>query len=314
MQMGKGGKGKGKKGSGGGKPVSLNIILGNDDGFETPLIQSLFSSLMDAGHNVVMSAPYGARSGTSGLIEFLQPILFTSEDSPEGTLPAGSPGVGPTTIADQQYYVDGAVTSAFLYGLDVLAPKYFGGRPDLVISGPNEGQNVGLLMPHSGTVGGAVTCINRGIPTIAVSADSDEEQPDLVAELIVKLVAESAGKIPSGLGLGVNLPLLEEDTTVADYTFVPTRVGTAVNSVGLLFVEKLSDCPLAAAFGLGNVPFPGLCLAIPYTDAGYELDDDPTSEGNVIINGKQQIAVSVIEGTYQAPLDASEKVLSKILH
>ena len=322
----KGKKESSGKGSGKGKkekelckdPVSLDIVLGNDDGFETPLIQSLFFALQDAGHNVVMSAPYGARSGTSGLIEFLRPIPPTSEPSPEGKVAAGSPGVGETGLADKQYYVDGAVTSAFLHGLDVLAPKYFGGPPDLVISGPNEGQNVGLLTPHSGTMGGAVTCINRGIPSMAVSADGDEEQSDLVGELMVKLVAsiidkDGSIKIPSGYGLNVNLPLLEEDTFVEDYEFVPTQVGIAVNSVGLLFAEKLSECPLAAAFGLGGVDLPGLCLASPYTDAGYPLDDDPSSEGNVISNGERQIAVSLIEGTYAASEKDAKKVLKKIV-
>jgi 5'-nucleotidase len=308
MMMGKTkSKGKGKGGywyPAYDQPPSLKIILANDDGFETDLIQNLFLALTQAGHNVVMSAPYGARSGTSGTIEFLRPYGLTAESSPGGTLPAGSPGVGPTTLADQQYYVDGAVTSAVLYGLDVLANRYFGGPPDLVLMGPNEGQNVGLLTPHSGTVGGAVTAINRGIPTLAISADGNETQPRLVADLMVKLIeslySTKYGKIiiPSGLGLNVNFPLLSTDFThVDDYTFVPTKVGVAVNSVGLQFFEKLSDCPSAVAFGLGEVDLPGLCFAVPYTDAGYPEDSDPMSEGNVIQNGKRQIAVRFILST-----------------
>jgi hypothetical protein len=85
---------------------SLNIVLTNDDGFETELIQSLFFGLQNAGHNVIMSAPYAGQSGTSGLIDFLRPILPTSADSPKKTIKAGSPGVGPTTLADMQYYVN----------------------------------------------------------------------------------------------------------------------------------------------------------------------------------------------------------------
>jgi 5'-nucleotidase len=138
---------------------SLNIVITNDDGFETDLIQSLFFGLQNAGHSVIMSAPYTGQSGTSGLIDFLRPILPTSADSPKKTIKAGAPGVGPTTLADMQYYVNGAVTGAVLNGIDVLAPKFFAGPVDLVISGPNEGNNVGLLTPHSGTVGkSAQTC------------------------------------------------------------------------------------------------------------------------------------------------------------
>ena len=298
--------------------ASLNIVLTNDDGFETHLIQSLFFALQAANHNVVMSAPYGARSGTSGTIEFLRPLGPTSEPSPMGTLAAGSPGVGPTTLAEGQYYVDGAVTSAVLYGLDVLAADAFQGAPvDLVISGPNEGQNVGLLTPHSGTVGGAVTAINRGIPSMAVSADGDEEQTDLVGELMVELIGNLPRNPNGGLampahsGLNVNFPLLEADTGVADYSFVRANVGIAVNSVGLLFVDDLTTCPFAEAFGAA-VPLPGLCLAAPYTSAGYPEDNSPSSEGNVITNGQRQIAVSVIQGTYAADSATEEAVFSSI--
>lgn len=299
----------------------LNIVLTNDDGFETPLIQSLFFALKEANHNVVMSAPYGAQSGTSGLIEFLRPYAATTEDSPAGTVTAGSPGVGPTTLDEHQFYVDGAVTSAVLYGVDVLTKRVLGvDVPDLVISGPNEGQNVGLLTAHSGTMGGAVTTLNRGIPSMAVSADGDEEQVELVGQLMVKLIGDlprgQDGNVvlagegdPQNIGLNVNFPLLEEGTSASDYTFAAARVGTAVNSVGLIFAEDLTTCPLAAAFG-ASVPLPGLCLAIPYTDAGYAEDTNPQSEGNVISNGKRQIAVSVIEGTYSASVSVAEHVFA----
>ena len=75
-----------------------------------------------------MSAPYSQKSGTSAIIDFLRPITNVTEDSQGGTIKAGAPGIGPTTLGDNQYYVDGAVTSAVLYGVDVLAPELFGGR------------------------------------------------------------------------------------------------------------------------------------------------------------------------------------------
>ncbi|MFP8881318.1 MAG: 5'/3'-nucleotidase SurE, partial [Myxococcota bacterium] len=138
---------------------ALDIVLTNDDGFETPNIQALFTALVDAGHNVIMSAPYLGQSGTSGEIAFLTPILPTSESSEAGLLPTGSPGVGPTTIAPQQFYVDGSPAASVLRGIDVSAEQIFGRPPDLVISGPNEGNNLGLVTPHSGTVGATVTAL-----------------------------------------------------------------------------------------------------------------------------------------------------------
>jgi 5'-nucleotidase len=118
-----------------------------------------------------MSAPYSGQSGTSGLIQFLTPVLPTSAPSPKGTVPAGSPGVGETGIADGQFYVNGAVTSAVLNGLDVVGPQYFGPNgADLVISGPNEGNNVGLLTPHSGTIGESTSAVPNQT-TISLSID-----------------------------------------------------------------------------------------------------------------------------------------------
>ncbi|RZV58177.1 MAG: 5'/3'-nucleotidase SurE, partial [Pseudomonadales bacterium] len=200
---------------------ALNIVLTNDDGFETPYIQALFGALSAAGHNVIMSAPYLGQSGTGGRINFLMPIFPTSEESEEGSVAAGSPGVGaaPAPFPAQQYYVDGSPADAVLHGIDVLAPQIFGGAPDLVISGPNEGNNLGLITPHSGTLGATVAGLNKGIPSIAVSADrldrgdTDEQveaEADLIAAITLRVVDALDGKrgikLPKETGLNINIP------------------------------------------------------------------------------------------------------------
>jgi 5'-nucleotidase len=298
-------------------PRPLNIVLTNDDGFETSLIQSLFRQLVLAGHNVIMSAPYQGQSGTSGLIDFLRPIPATSRASPKGTIATGQPGVGLTTLAPNQYYVNGAVTGAVLYGVDVLAPAIFTGPLDLVMSGPNEGQNVGLFQPHSGTVGAVVTTLNRGIPSIACSADASESETDLVGRLMVKLLngiprTSTGGVQLNGAGLNVNFPKLDANTTVSEYSFFGTTTGVATNTVGLRFVPLLSACPIAIGAGLGSVNLPGMCFAAPYTAAGYPFDGNPFSEGNLISNGQRSIAVTVIEGTFQASPTVSANVLGSL--
>ena len=299
-------------------PRPLNIILTNDDGFETPLIQSLFNELVLAGHNVVMSAPFKGQSGTSATIDFLRPITSTTSASPKGTIGSGAPGIGNTTIKPNQFYVNGAVTGATLYGIDVLAPIIFGaGKLDLLLSGPNEGQNVGLFSPHSGTVGAVVTTLNRGnIPAIACSADTSEPNPVLIGQLMVKFInalnrTSTGGLSFGGVGLNLNFPKLDPSTTVNDYSFFGTTTGIATNSVGLRFVAKLSECPIAVASGV-NVPLPGLCVDAPYTASGYSLDSNPLSEGNLIQNKQRSIAVSVIEGTYQADAAITQTVLNSI--
>lgn len=81
----------------------LNILLGNDDGFESPYLQTMFTALKAAGHNVIMSAPYDNKSGTSSTLEVFVPYATTSHESQGGTIAAGAPGVGPTTLGPNQY-------------------------------------------------------------------------------------------------------------------------------------------------------------------------------------------------------------------
>ncbi len=289
--------------SGGGGP--LNIVLTNDDGFETENIQALFSALVAAGHNVIMAAPYLGQSGTSGQIAFLQPIFPTSEASEGGLLPAGSPGVGPTTIAAQQFYVDGSPAASVLYGIDVAAEDIFGGPPDLVLSGPNEGNNLGLVTSHSGTVGATVTVLNLGLPAIALSASRDDgtaAEAELIAEISLKVVDAVNGshgiKLPPGTGLNVNIPDVDTANDADDYGFVLTRVGIASN-IGLQFYEHIGDSPIAVAFGIpAGLPYPGLSVEMPYTVAGYPEDTSTRSEGNAL--GDTTVTVSPIQGTYQA--------------
>lgn len=285
---------------------ALNVVLTNDDGFETENIQALYRALVDAGHDVILSAPYSGQSGTGAKIGFVVPILPTSEPSEGGLLPAGSAGVGPTTIAPQQFYVDGTPADALLYGIDILAPQIFGGPPDLVLSGPNEGNNLGLVTPHSGTLGATVTALNKGIPAIAISGDSDDEttaEADLIAAVAMKIVAAldrpHGIRLPPATGLNINIPDVDPATSDADdFEFRLTRVGIATN-IGPQFYEQLGDSPIAIALGIPpGFPFPGVSVEIPYTNAGYAEDTSSRSEGNVL--GDFTVTVSPIQGTYQA--------------
>ncbi len=284
---------------------ALNIVLTNDDGFETEYIQALFNALTNAGHNVVMSAPYTGQSGSGGKVNFLQPIFPTSEPSEGGLLPPGSPGVGPTTIADQQFYVDGSPVDAVLYGLDILSPAEFGGNPDLVISGPNEGQNLGLVTPHSGTLGATVAALNLGIPAIAVSADRTPTagEAEIIAELTLQIVDTISGRkgidLPAGIGLSVNIPDIDPATQTAGvFEFRQTRVGLASN-IGPQFYERIGESPVAVLFGIpAGLPLPGVSVEVPYTTAGYPEDTSRKSEGNVIDD--LVVTISPIQGTYAA--------------
>lgn len=287
--------------------AALDIVLTNDDGFESLNIQTLFDALKAAGHDVIMSAPLRNQSGKSGSVSALTPITPLLARSEGGNIRAGSPGVGPTTIADDQYYVNGTPVAAVLYGIDVLAPEKWGRIPDLVICGPNNGHNLGLMTVYSGTIGAAVTAINKGIPAIVVSSYNATIKPtpqeaELYARLTVKLVQALMGQmgplLPRGIGLNVNLPIPQGGKAADAYEFSFTKIGLASN-YGLKFYNRLGDSP----FGADNLPkmfwrFPGVAGEAPSTAAGYPEDNDEESEYNALQNGR--VTISLMEGTYQA--------------
>lgn len=300
---------------------ALNIVLTNDDGFEAENIQALFNALKAAGHDVIMSAPYLNQSAAAGAIGAAKPIGRTWKRSSRGLFKAGVPGLGPTTIAADQYYLNGSPVDAVLYGIDILAVDKWGQAPDLVIAGPNVGNNLGLMTVHSGTVGVAVAAINRGIPAIAVSAFMGEslitppEEAELNAQLTVRLVAVLANNqvplLPLGYGLNVNLPQLDISKSADAYDYTFTQIGMATD-YGPKFYARLKDNALLSQYLPGFLLYsPGVAVEVPYTAAGYAEDTDPKSEFNAIQTGT--VTISMIQGTYQTQMpDEVKGVLSNL--
>lgn len=298
-----------------GVATALDIVLTNDDGFETANIRALYQRLKAAGHDVVISAPTQNNSGRGAAVEYQRAMQPLSHPTRYGSVPAGAPGSGTDPRDPDIHYVDGTPVTATLYGLDVVAAKRWGGPPDLVISGPNEGGNVGPSIISSGTVGNALYAINRGVPAIAVSdgpwdkVSHERLTPDsrawVVADLIVRLVnALEAGRrpggplLPAGSGLNVNLPG-SEPALLATAPFERSRIGGTADYVPVFF-ERLDDSALAQRLGQGS-RWPGLSSVTPdeKPPAGVVLpaDEDPRAELQVIRRGA--IAVSVIQGVPQ---------------
>ncbi len=233
----------------------MHIVLTNDDGFEHGNIQVLFSALKAAGYDVILSAPYRDQSGTSAQLESLTDISPTDSPTPGGRFAAGAPGVGPTTLAADQYYVNGFPATAARYGIDVLAQAKWGAAPDIVISGPNAGHNLGIITPRSGTVGAAITALNRGVPAIAVSgADGNPLTAPMLAAITLRVLAalDHRGKVslPPGIGLNVNVPALDLKRTAASYRVVFAHAESGPTSETALFAagHTVTVSPIQGTF------------------------------------------------------------------
>ena len=212
---------------------ALNILVTNDDGL-TSNLKALYEALKAAGHDVVVSVPCTGQSGRgAGIVMYSSSIIVPDNDKTQieaeggchnGAAPTGAPAVGAFTRSGftngDYYYVHGTPVMSTLYGLDVLAQARWGKAPDVVLSGPNEGQNLGKIINSSGTVGNAQVAAGRGIPSIALSAGADTADnaslanpySAVVAKLSVDLLkalqakAGSGALLPAGLALNVNFP------------------------------------------------------------------------------------------------------------
>lgn len=295
---------------------ALNIVLTNDDSWNTTNIISLKSALEAAGHDVIMSAPCTGQSGKGGAMTMMKAMPIDKSKSDQQAYCVGQTD-GKLAFSE---YADGTPVMAVLYGLDVAAKKHWGSEPDLVISGPNEGNNLGFVNNNSGTLGAAMVALSRGIPAIAVSASSegenDEHHAKAVAAVVVNIVSNLEKKRPEGqpllpqyTGLNVNTP--DDMDNHLGYKF--TDVGWNAGGFILSFTDDLSSSEwmmsyvaksimektgqdFATSYEMAQSKFlgqPG--LAIQQGDAG---DKSEHSEGVAVKQG--YITISTIDGNVQA--------------
>ncbi len=149
---------------------SIVVLVTNDDGVGAPGIDALVEALRAQPElQVVVVAPAENQSGSA-----------------DKTTPGGTPEAieAQTASGFPAHAVAGFPADAVDAAFDQL-----GIAPDLVVSGVNAGQNVGLVAKVSGTVGAARVAARRGVPAIAVSAGLADEidYPAAVVQLLAVL-------------------------------------------------------------------------------------------------------------------------------
>lgn len=172
-----------------------HVLLGNDDGVFAPGLRALADAFLSAGWRVTVSAPDRERSAASHSITIKRPMV-ASEVVWHG-LPEGAPL--------SVWAVDGTPADCIKLALHELADS----TPDLVVSGVNNGWNVGTDVHYSGTVGAALEAAFEGIPAIAVSAMHPDgaryaNAAALAEKIAVQLLAKPLPNMPSILN--INLP------------------------------------------------------------------------------------------------------------
>jgi 5'-nucleotidase len=157
----------------------LSILVTNDDGYAAEGIDAVVEALVAEGHDVQVVAPLEQQSGTGGT--FTEGAVESQEELTAGGHPA---------IAVAGYPADSVRVA-----IDEMEIA-----PDLVVSGINEGQNVGAVVDASGTIGAARAAVARGIPALALSASFGPfaEGYEVGTELMLAWLDEHAAALAAG--------------------------------------------------------------------------------------------------------------------
>jgi 5'-nucleotidase len=180
----------------------MNILLSNDDGFGAVGLECLFQEINKISSAIVI-APHQERSSCGHGITLHEPLRINK-------------------VAPNHYECSGTPADCILIGLGHVCKKQ---RPDLVISGINNGANLGQDRYYSGTIAAAREACFREVPSIAVSLvinRGDEEHFfNTAAKFVSKLVGLGVDKaIPPMCLLNINVPnCSEEEISGAKITF-----------------------------------------------------------------------------------------------
>ena len=171
----------------------MRALITNDDGIGSPGIRVLAQAAVAAGLDVTVAAPNGERSGTSAMMSALEAggRLLAEERKLDGLEDVPAVAVQATPAMIVFTGVHGG----------------FGGRPDIVLAGINNGPNMGRAILHSGTVGAALTGASADLPAMAFSLASDAAAHWATAGAVVARVLEWFLPRASGAAvINVNVP------------------------------------------------------------------------------------------------------------
>lgn len=228
----------------------MKILISNDDGYLAPGIVALADALAPIAEITVV-APDSNRSGASNALTLDRPL----------TVQRASNGY---------YFVNGTPSDCVHVALTAILKE----KPDLIVSGINQGQNMGDDTLYSGTVAAATEGFLFGIPAIAFSqVDKGWSCLDAAAKIARDLVERGFPELPTTYLLNVNVPnLLYGDIK----GFRKTRLGKRHMSEPVI---HMLDPHGRDIYWIGP---PGAVK-----DAGDGTDFDATSKGYVSVTPLQ---------------------------
>ncbi|MEO3388367.1 5'/3'-nucleotidase SurE [Mesorhizobium sp. CAU 1741] len=167
----------------------MRILVSNDDGIEAPGLARLVEAAERISNDVWVVAPEDKHTAAAASITIGKPLTMHKR-------------------GERRYACSGRPADCIVTAMAWLFDKER--KPDLVLSGINDGRNVGEDIAYSGTLGIAREASFWGLPSVGFSrvknAAISSEDPDWLAALIATLWQRRAGWALEGHYLAVNLP------------------------------------------------------------------------------------------------------------
>ncbi len=162
----------------------MRILVSNDDGYLAPGLAALAGAMRPFG-TITVVAPEQNSSGASNSLTLSRPLTVST--APDGVI-----------------FINGTPSDCVHVALTGLLEQ----RPDLIVSGINNGQNMGDDTIYSGTVAAAMEGFLFGIPSIAFSlVDKGYEHLDTAAAMAAEVVRRHVERpLPGPFLLNVNVP------------------------------------------------------------------------------------------------------------
>lgn len=170
----------------------MRILVVNDDGINSPGLHLLAEAAAQLGE-VTVVAPQAECSGMAQHIKLFEDLRVEKRSIPVQGVTA--------------YSISGTPADCVKLGVGYIMPE----KPDLVLSGINDGYNTGYDIAYSGTVGAAMESIMLGIPAIAFSV-KDKYTYETCRPHLLPLIKELAAKDVSAYSIwNVNFPGCGDD-------------------------------------------------------------------------------------------------------
>jgi 5'-nucleotidase len=190
----------------------MRILISNDDGYLAPGLIAL-AEVLEPIAEIVVVAPDSNRSACSNSLTLQRPLSVSR-------------------AANGFYFCNGTPSDCVHIALTGILTW----KPDLIVSGINQGQNMGDDTLYSGTVAAATEGFLFGIPAIAFSqVDKDWKELDSAARIALETVERLYDSMPKPFLMNVNIPNRPYQDLKRS---VATRLGRRHQSEG---VVKMQD-------------------------------------------------------------------------